>query len=282
MAGDYPQGTFFVLLPPLLIPRSSYRPLLRHWEYARAILQNNRSELQERDLLLIVDNFEQVEEAAAQITELLRAAPGLQIIVTSRALLRVSGEHQLQVTPLAVPALSRLPSLRELAGIPAVELFTTRAMAATGTFQLNEANAADVAVACSKLDGLPLAIELAAARLRHLPLSSLLAQLDHPLDLLIGGPRDVPTSAPHAARCSCLELWTPFRRRADVLPPASRLQGGFSLEAAQRIADHELPAATLADIASLLDNSLIVRLADDSTTPRFGLLETIRSLPTNS
>lgn len=277
VSGDYPQGIVFVPLaaitdPSLVLPTIAAALGIRTGNSPETI----GVELDERDLLLIIDNFEQVEEAANQITELLHAAPGLQIIVTSRALLRVSGEHQLQVIPLAVPALSRLLPLRELASVPAVELFTTRAMAATGTFQLNEANAADVAIACSKLDGLPLAIELAAARLRHLPLSSLLAQLDHPLDLLVGGPRDVPARLRTLRDAVAWSYGLLSEGEQKFLRRLAVFSGGFSLEAAQRIAGHELPAATLADIASLLDNSLIVRLDDDSTTPRFGLLETIR------
>ncbi|MFN8661274.1 MAG: NB-ARC domain-containing protein [Thermomicrobiales bacterium] len=178
---EYRDGAYFIPIasitdPSLVLPAIASALGLRGDASPEAL----GSLLGERDLLLVIDNFEQVGEAAPLISALLRATPGLQIMVTSRSLLRVSGEHQVQVVPLAAPAPARLPSLSDLAAIPAVELFVKRAAAATGSFTLTRENAVLVAQACSRLDGLPLAIELAAARLRHLPLTALVSRLEHP------------------------------------------------------------------------------------------------------
>ncbi|MCA9876363.1 MAG: tetratricopeptide repeat protein [Thermomicrobiales bacterium] len=277
MASDYRDGAFFIPIasitdPSLVLPAIASALGLRSGPSPEAM----GDELGERDLLAVVDNFEQVEEAAPLLSALLRAAAGLQVMVTSRSILRLSGEHQLQVIPLAAPSLSRLPPLTELSAIPAVQLFTVRAAAATGTFSLTEENAAEVALVCSRLDGLPLAIELAAARLRHLPLSALVTRLDHPLDLLVDGPRDAP---PRLRTLRDAITWSygllPPREQA-LLRRLAVFSGGFTLGAAQRIAGHEAPEETLAAIASLVDSSLLVRLENDPAAPRFGMLETIR------
>lgn len=277
VSSNYPDGTFFVPIasitdPSLVLPEIAATLGLR----SSATPESIGEALGEKDLLVVIDNFEQVEDASPLVSALLRTAPGLQIMVTSRSLLRVSGEHQLQVVPLAAPGLSRLPPLSELAEIPAVELFTTRAMASTGSFQLTEANAAEIALVCSRLDGLPLAIELAAARLRHLPLSALAARLDHRLDLLIDGPRDMPVRLRTLRDAIAWSYGLLPAAEQALLRHLAIFSGGFTLEAAQRIANHEQPAETLAGISSLLDSSLLVQLEHDAIAPRFGMLETIR------
>lgn len=278
VASEYHDGAYFIPIasitdPALVLPAIASSVGLR----SNATPDALGEELGERDLLLVLDNFEQVDAAAPLITALLRAAPGIQIMITSRSLLRVSGEHQLQVAPLAAPALTRLPSLAILEAIPAVELFVTRAAAATGAFTLTTDNAVLVAQACSRLDGLPLALELAAARLRHLPLSALVARLDHPLDVLVDGPRDVP------ARLRTLRdgiawsysLLSPDEQR--LFRRLSAFAGGFSLERADEVAnfDRTFRHGILEGIASLVDSSLIVP-AEGTDAPRYGMLETIR------
>ncbi|MDQ2655571.1 MAG: tetratricopeptide repeat protein, partial [Chloroflexota bacterium] len=278
VASEYPDGAYFIPIasitdPALVLPAIASSLGLRGDATPEALGE----ELGERDLLLVLDNFEQVNDAAPLITALLRAAPGLQVMITSRSLLRVSGEHQVQVVPLAAPALARLPPLADLRAIPAVELFVTRAAAATGTFTLTQENAALVAQACSRLDGLPLAIELAAARLRHLPLPALVARLEHPLDVLVDGPRDAP------ARLRTLRdglAWS-----YSLLSPAEQrlfhrlavFAGGFTLELAGNVAndDEAFGDGILGGIASLVDSSLLVPI-DHDASPRYAMLETIR------
>lgn len=236
------------------------------------------SELGDRDLLIVLDNFEQVASAAPEISALLSGAPGLQLVVTSRSLLRISGEHQLQVLPLAAPDLTLNPTLAELRKNAAVQLFVVRAAAATGDFTLTESNALPVAMACTRLDGLPLALELAAARLRHLPLTALVNRLDHRLDLLVDGPRDIhprQRSLRDAIAWS-YSLLSPVEQQ--LLRRLSVFVGSFSFEAVQEIANHDhlVGVDALDCLGALIDSSLVRHLDDNLDLPYFGLLESIR------
>ena len=148
--------------------------------------------LRPRQMLLVLDNFEQVLDAAPHLAEWLAACPRLKLLVTSRSVLHLSGEHDFPVTPLALPPSDAQPSVDEVAAAAAVRLFLARAQATRPDFALTDTNAAAVAAVCRRLDGLPLAIELAAARIAHLPLAALLLRLEQRLPLLTGGPRDVP------------------------------------------------------------------------------------------
>jgi transcriptional regulator with XRE-family HTH domain len=148
--------------------------------------------LREKRMLVVLDNFEQVAAAAPLIVALLEACPGLKMLVTSRAALHVRGERLFPVPPLLLPDLARLPAVTALAHTPAVALFVERAQAVRPAFALTEQNAPAVSSLCTRLDGLPLAIELAAARVKVLPPEALLARLDHRLALLTEGPRDLP------------------------------------------------------------------------------------------
>ena len=142
--------------------------------------------------LLLVDNFEHVLPAAPLLTRMLQACPGVRFLVTSRERLRLSGEQEFLVPPLPCPNPEDLRSPHEITGYPAVRLFAARASAADRTFVLTESNAPAVAAICQRLDGVPLAIELAAARSLHLPPAALLTRLARRLPLLTGGPRDAP------------------------------------------------------------------------------------------
>jgi non-specific serine/threonine protein kinase len=216
--------------------------------------------LQESRALLVLDNFEHVLAAAPLATRLLANCPGLKILVTSRELLRLTGEHDFPVPPLSV-------------GSEAVSLFVARARAVRADFALTAANAAEVAEICRRLDGLPLAIELAAARLRHFSLGALLARLEHRLPLLTGGPRDQP------ARQRTLRdaiAWSD-----GLLPPEEQalfrrlavFVGGFTIEGAQGA----LGAPLLLDgLSSLADKSLLRSEEGAGGEPRFAMLETIR------
>jgi predicted ATPase len=254
------------------------------------ILEILKEFLRDRELLLVLDNFEQVLEAAPLIAAALAALPRLQVLVTSRAALRISGEYEFPVSPLALPDVKRLPPLAELAQNPAVALFTERAQAVNHRFALDAANAPAVAEICARLDGLPLAIELAAVRSNVLNPPALLARLTSRLDLLTGGARDL------AARQQTLRgaiAWS-----YDLLNEAERVLfarlatfvGGCTLEAAEQICgnwrlqvgnaqplapSHGDLAAVLDTLGSLVDKSLLRRF-DSGAEPRFMMLETIR------
>ena len=244
----------------------------------RPPLQRLSGVLRSRRVLLVLDNYEHVIASASFVADLLAACPGLTALVTSRVTLRVSGEHEYPIEPLPVPDLDRLPPVSELAGFGAVALFDQRARAARPDFAIEEANAAAVAEVCARLDGLPLAIELAAARSKVLSPQAMLARLEHRLALLTGGSRDYPERlrAMREAIAWSYDLLTPhqqalFRRLAVFL-------GGCTTEAAEAVAGADAGAVSsiLDDLSSLVDSSLLVQRQQADGEPRFSMLETIR------
>jgi predicted ATPase/DNA-binding CsgD family transcriptional regulator len=200
------------------------------------IVDRLTSFLRGRDALLVLDNFEHLVAAAPVVAALVAACPGLKALVTSRAVLRITGEHDFLVPPLDAPDLAHLPAATEVARYEAVRLFVERAAAAKSDFGLTEANAVAVASICHRLDGLPLAIELAAARIPHLPPAALLARLERRLPLLTGGARDQPTRLQTMRNTIA---WS-----YDLLAPEEQIlfrrlavfAGGFTLEAAEGVA----------------------------------------------
>ncbi len=239
--------------------------------------------LRDRQLLLVLDNFEQVAAVAPLLSDLLAACPRLKALVTSRERLRLRGENLFPVPSLMVPDPVHLLPLPDLAAVPAVRLFVARAQAVKPTFALTDANAAAVAAICRRLDGLPLAIELAAAQVRLFPPAALLTRLGRRrLPLLTGGPRDLP------ARQRTLRdaiAWS-----HDLLSPGERtlfrrlavFVGGCEVEAAEAVANAagESGIDVAADLATLVDRSLL-RVDEgpdggDAAGPRFSMLETIR------
>src|SRR5207237_59799 len=148
--------------------------------------------LRDRRVLLVLDNFEQVAHAAFTVAELLAQCPTVQILVTSRHLLRMAAEHVYDVPPLAVPKVQRNQTAERLSRYAALDLFRERAQLVRSDFTLTDENAPSVAEICRRLEGLPLAIELAAARVRLLPPHALLARLEQRLPLLTSGSRDLP------------------------------------------------------------------------------------------
>ncbi len=169
-----------------------------------------------RRMLLLLDNFEQVAGAAPEVTQLLRACPGLKVLVTSRVPLHVAGEQEYTVSPLALPPRQDLDA--EPIESPAITLFVQRARAVRPEFALQDDNRADVAAICARLDGLPLAIELAAARSKVLSPTALLTRLTYPLEVLKGGPRDQPIASADDAQRHRLELRTALHRGPGALP----------------------------------------------------------------
>ncbi len=236
--------------------------------------------LRTRQVLLLLDNFEQVLPAADGIGAMLEECSGVTALVTSRAPLRLRWEQVVPVPPLSAPDLTRLPPLPALAHVPAVALFIRRAQALRPSFQLEPSNAPAVAELCVRLDGLPLAIELAAARTGVLTPGAMVARLEQRLDLLARGARDLP------ARQQTLreaigwsyglldgEAQALFRRLAVFA-------GSCSLEAVSQLQDHgERPGANLLDLlGSLVENQLLLRQdGPNGVEPRFSMLETIRA-----
>src|ERR1700674_512237 len=196
MVDDFEHGVFCVPLAALSDPALVLQTIAQAFDVreaaGRKLKEQLKDHLREKQMLLVLDNFEQVIDAAPLISDLLAAAPRLKVLVTSREVLRLSGETDYPVPPLALPDLKRLPPLERLAQYEAVALFIERAVAVKPRFGITNENASAVAEICHRLDGLPLAIELAAARTRVLAPQRILAELNHRLTFLRGGARDLP------------------------------------------------------------------------------------------
>jgi predicted ATPase/DNA-binding CsgD family transcriptional regulator len=192
----FPDGVFFIPLAriadPELVPSAIAQALDVKESAGRPLLASLVGVLRDRSLLLLVDNFEHVAAAATTLAELVAACPRLKVMVTSRSVLNLYGEHEVPVPPLALPDRRAAPTARHAIRFESVRLFVERAQATRPDFSLTDANAAQVIDVCQRLDGLPLALELAASRLRGLPLPALLERLERRLPLLTGGPRDAP------------------------------------------------------------------------------------------
>jgi predicted ATPase/transcriptional regulator with XRE-family HTH domain len=226
--------------------------------------------LRERAVLLVLDNCEQVVAAAPELALLLKAAPQLHILATSREALRLTAERLYPVAPLAVPESDSADPQTS----PAGQLFVARATAARADFHVDAATGQAIAAICRRLDGLPLALELAAARVRHLPPAALLERLAHPLELLVGGARDLP------ARQQTLRAtieWSYTLLSAPEQALFRRLGvfvGGWDLAAAEAVGD--MGAETLDLLSALIDKSLVGQATDALGRPRYTMLETLR------
>jgi predicted ATPase/class 3 adenylate cyclase len=275
-------GAFFVALAPItdpgLVATSIAQALTVRETTGRPLLENLREYLQDKHMLLLLDNFEHVPVAAGLVAELLASCPRLKVLVTSRAALHLRGEHEFPVPPLALPNLRPLPPVEALSQYAAVELFIQRALAVKPDFRLTNENAPAVAEICHRLDGLPLAIELATARIKLFPPQALLGRLGNRLKLLTGGARDLPTRQ-QTLRNSI--AWS-----YDLLDPEEQklfrrlsvFVGGCKLEAAEAVcnAEGDLEIAVLDGVASLVDKSLLGQTEGIGGEPRFLMLETIR------
>ncbi|MGH2614820.1 MAG: tetratricopeptide repeat protein [Thermomicrobiales bacterium] len=279
LAREFRDGVSFVPLAsisePGLVASTIAEAVGVREQPGRPLAETLTEELAPREALIVLDNFEQVEAAAALLADLLAGGPGLRFMVTSRAVLRLSGEYHLPVSPLAIPDMAPSLSVAELAGVEAVRLFADRARAATGNFAVTTANAAAVAEICRRLDGLPLAIELAASWTRMLPPAALLERLSARLLELGGGPRDAP------ARQQTIRGTIAWSH--DLLSPEDRIlfarlgvfSGGWTIQAAEAVFGPE-QGDVLGSLSRLIDQSLVHRLPGPNGEPRFGMLETIR------
>ncbi len=281
-------GVFFVSLAslndPMLVIPTIARALGMRENMGQPAFVRLVEVLQQQPVLLLLDNFEQIVEAAPQVADLLTSCPQLKLLVTSREVLHVRSEHEFAVPPLALPDPAHLPRLAALARTPAVALLLRRAQAARSEFKLTSTNARAVAEICVRLDGLPLAIELAAARLKLLSPQALLARLDQPLSILTGGARDVP------ARQQTLR--NTIEWSYQLLPAGEQrlfrclsvFVSGCSLQAAEAVCAGPGDGAgrVLDGVASLVDKSLLQRVkqteegSEEQEDQRLLMLETIR------
>ncbi len=231
-----------------------------------------RMYLRARRVLLVLDNMEHLRSAAVSVTDLLRACPGLTVLVTSRVALHVRGEQQCPIAPLAVPAPATHVDVATVAAAPAVRLFAHYARAAQPTFRVTAANAAAVAAVCTHLDGLPLALELAAARVRVFTPETLLAQLTPRLPALVDGPRDAPLR--HRSLRGTV-AWSDRLLDEDarrVFAHFAVFAGGADADAMVAVCGDDAPR----HLETLVAHSLLTVASDGAAAPRYRMLETIR------
>jgi predicted ATPase/class 3 adenylate cyclase len=277
-------GAFFVELAAItdagLVPSAAATALHLREGADRSIAEVVADWLRERDMLLILDNFEHLLDAAAFVSELLAAAPRLRVVVTSRAPLRLHGEHEFPVPPLRIPDARHLPSLSQLSQFEGVALFIERARAARPDFAVTEASAPAIAEIVARLDGLPLAIELAAAKCRVLGPEAILGRLGSRLAFLGGGARDLPARQQTLRQAIDWSYRLLARDDQRNLRRLAVFAGGFDLVAADAVLRDDPVTAggsafdALSAIEELLDQSL-VRRDEGGGEPRFSMLETI-------
>ena len=280
----FPGGTHFVSLSSLSDPGLIASVIVQTLGIREAggqspleILKENLQDSLRAPMLLLLDNFEHLVQAAPTVAKLLVMGPNLKILVTSRAALHVYGEHEFPVPPLAMPDSRSMPPV-ELLQYPAVALFVQRAVAVKPDFELNRENAPAVTEICSRLDGLPLAIELAAARVKVLSPSSMLPRLASRLQLLTGGARDLPQRQQtlRAAMDWSYDLLSAAEQK--LFRRLSVFVGGCTLEGVEAVCDTkgDLELDLLDGIASLVDKSLVQQVEPAKGESRFVMLETIR------
>jgi predicted ATPase len=241
------------------------------------IVEKLTTALRQRTLTLVLDNFEQVLAAAPALVTLLSSAPGVKLVVTSRSILRVSGEYAVEVGPLALPEPGQRLEADSSAQTPSIALFVERARAVKSDFAVTPGNLAAVAAICAALEGVPLALELAAARIRMLTPAAMLARLDRRLSLLSDGARDLPSRQRTLRRTIewSTQLLGPEERR--LLGRLGVFSGGFSLDALEHLSAR-LPDSgedLLSALGTLVDSSL-VREHDSAASPRYSMLATVR------
>ncbi|HEY9288457.1 MAG TPA: adenylate/guanylate cyclase domain-containing protein [Candidatus Dormibacteraeota bacterium] len=278
---DYPDGTFFVdlsaITDPVLVPAVIAKALGVQEEGGVPILDTLKHNLGSKAMLLVLDNFEQITAAAPVVEELLTAAAGLKILITSRVVLALRGEREYEVPPMALPDAQQSSDPEILKRSPAIRLFLDRAAAVEPRFRLTPENAPAIAGIATRLDGLPLAIELAASRVKVLPPEQILSRLQQSTSFLTSRSRTLPERQRtlRGAIDWSYELLTEDERR--LFTQLSVFRGGWTIEAAEAVTDLDhAPLDALDGVASLLDKSLVRVLDPDHGQPRFSMLETIR------
>jgi predicted ATPase/class 3 adenylate cyclase len=282
LSDRFPGGVFFVNLAHISDPAFVLLTIAQTLELKetgdQTLLDLLKAYLREKQLLLLLDNFEQVLHAASQVADLLAACPKLKVVVTSRFVLHLRGEQEFAVPPLALPDPNHLIDLGALSQYEAVALFIARAQSVKPEFQVTNANARAVAEICARLDGLPLAIELAAARSKLLPPQALLARLGKRLAVLTGGARDMPARQQSLRNTIAWSYELLDASEQQLFRRLSVFAGGCTLEAIEAVCT-ALPdgaGQVVEGVASLLDKSLLQQTEREGGEFRLSLLETVR------
>jgi predicted ATPase len=285
VAGHFPGGIHFIALhtlsDPALVPSAILQALGIKEAGEQSALEKLKEilwDLSSRSMLLVLDNFEHLVAGASVVTELLATAASLKILVTSRAALHLYGEQEFPVPPLALPNSRALPPVDALSQYSAIALFVQRAVASKPAFELTGENAPAVVEICTRLDGLPLAIELAAARIKVLSPASMTKRLASRLTLLTGGSRDLPQRQQtlRAAIDWSHDLLSQAEQK--LFRRLSVFVGGCNLESAEAVCDAscDLDLDLLDGMASMVDKSLLQQIQNATGESRFAMLETIR------
>src|SRR5256886_379555 len=284
LSDHFTDGIYFVNLAPIsdaeLVVPTIAQTLGVKESPTRSTVEQLQTFLQKKLLLLVLDNFEQVVSAAPRLSDLLARCSLLKLLVTSRAVLHLSAEHEFAVPPLSLPDLNHLPDLVTLSQYEAVALFIARAQALKPEFEVSHASAPAVAEICARLDGLPLAIELAAARIKLLPPPALLARLGQRLAVLTSGGRDAPARQQTLRKTIEWSYQLLDAEEQRLFRRLSVFVGGCTLQAIEAVyaaLGTQPPARPVLDgAASLLDKSLLRQTESEAEEPRFVILETIR------
>ena len=281
MIEQFKDGVFFISLAPItepgLVASTLAQSLGAIESSGRSIVDCLKDHLQYKSLLLLLDNFEQVVSAAPLVAELLAACSELKILITSREGLRIGGESEYPVLPLALPDLKQLPPPESLTQYAAVDLFFQRAMAVKPDFRITNDTAPAVAEICYRLDGLPLAIELAAARIKLLPPRAMLTRLEHRLEFLTGGGRDLPARQKTLRNAIAWSYDLLDENERKLFRRLSVFVGGCTVDAVEAIAeDNPSHGSVLDRLESLLDKSLLQEVEGAHSELRFMMLETLR------
>ena len=289
MLPEFADGVFMIELSsvslPELVPASIAQPLGVKDAGGRPVFDILKDHLLDKHILLVLDNFEQIVAAAPQIAELLAATEGLKILVTSRFLLQITAEREFVVPPLSPPSGDLLSSFENIKRNEAVQLFAERAQFADPNFKLTPENGRSVAEICGRLEGLPLAIELAAARTKILSPSAILGKLENRLQFLTGGPRDLPERQRTMQGAIDWSYDLLDESEKTVFRRMSVFAGSFSLEAAEAVCgqiDAKCDVAILDAITSLIDKSLLIRLDGKADERRFNMLDVVREYALNA
>jgi predicted ATPase/class 3 adenylate cyclase len=276
----FPDGVTVVDLAPIvdpaLVPSTIAQAMGIREGGGRSPAENLRDYLAERRVLLILDNFEQVTAAAPRVAELLAWAPGLRVLATSRTPLQIRGEQEYPLAALRVPPAGRALTPPEAMTYEAVSLFVRQAQSVRPSFDLTAENTGAVVGICRRLDGLPLALEIAASRIRLLSPDVLLSRLDQSLGVLVGGAADLPARQQTMRRTIdwSYDLLEPHEQ--TLLARLGVFVGGFTMETAEAVANADSTLDVMAGLETLVTNSLVRQIDTAGAEPRFDMLQTIR------